>query len=107
MSIYLFGPLIKQRREELGYTQEDLADGICSVPTLSRIENGERIPTKQHSEMLLQRLGYSDSFQAKQLFMTISLMHASFWNSMSDWQIGKTVFRSNSFCYIRQSCLLH
>ncbi len=61
MSIYLFGPLIKQRREELGYSQEDLADGICSVPTLSRIENGERLPSKQHSEMLLQRLGYSDS----------------------------------------------
>lgn len=61
MSLYLFGPLIKQRREELGYTQEDLADGICSVPTLSRIENGERLPNKGHSEMLLQRLGYSDS----------------------------------------------
>jgi transcriptional regulator with XRE-family HTH domain len=61
VSIYLFGPLIKQRREELGYSQEDLADGICSVPTLSRIENGERLPSKQHSEMLLQRLGYSDS----------------------------------------------
>ena len=61
MSIYLFGPLIKQRREELGISQEELADGICSVPTLSRIENGERMPSKQHSEMLLQRLGYSDS----------------------------------------------
>ena len=65
MSIYLFGPLIKQRREELGYTQEDLADGICSVPTLSRIENGERIPTKEHSERLLQRLGYSDIIQVQ------------------------------------------
>ena len=63
MSIYLFGPLIKQRREELGISQEELADGICSVPTLSRIENGERMPSKQHSEMLLQRLGYSDSIQ--------------------------------------------
>ena len=63
MSIYLFGPLIKKRREELGYTQEELADGICSVPTLSRIENGERIPTRHHGEMLLQRLGYSDSVQ--------------------------------------------
>ena len=60
MSIFLLGPLIKQKREELGLTQEDLADGICSVPTLSRIENGERLPNKSHSEMLLQRLGYSD-----------------------------------------------
>jgi len=61
MPIYKFGYIIKQRREELGYTQEDLADGVCSVPTLSRIENGERLPTKDHFEMLLQRLGYSES----------------------------------------------
>lgn len=61
MPIYKFGYIIKQRREDLGYTQEELADGICSVPTLSRIENGERLPTKDHFEMLLQRLGYSES----------------------------------------------
>ena len=45
----------------MGLTQEDLADGICSVPTLSRIENGERMPSKENYEMLLQRLGYSDT----------------------------------------------
>ena len=61
MPIFQFGILIKRKREELGYTQEDLADGICSVPTLSRIENGERMPTKEHFEMLVQRLGYSDA----------------------------------------------
>lgn len=61
MPIYPYGAMIRQRREELGYTQEELADGICSVPTLSRIENGERLPTKEHSEMLLQRLGYADA----------------------------------------------
>lgn len=60
MSIFKFGPIIRKRREELGYTQEDLADGICSVTTLSRIENGERIPTQNHLEMLLQRIGYSN-----------------------------------------------
>ena len=59
MPIFQFGFMIKHRREELGYTQEDLADGICSVPTLSRIENGERMPTREHFEMLIQRLGYS------------------------------------------------
>ena len=59
MAIFPLGAIIRNRREELGLTQEDLADGVCSVPTLSRIENGERIPTKNHLEMLLQRLGYS------------------------------------------------
>ena len=61
MPIYKFGYLIKGKREELGYTQEELADGICSVTTLSRIENGERMPTKDHFTLLLQRLGYSDA----------------------------------------------
>ena len=61
MPIYPYGAMIRQRREELGYTQEELADGICAVPTLSRIENGERLPTKEHSEMLLPRLGYADA----------------------------------------------
>lgn len=61
MAIFQLGYIIKQRREELGLTQEDLADGICSVPTLSRIENGERLPTQNHFEMLLQRLGYSST----------------------------------------------
>lgn len=61
MPIYKFGYVVKSRREALGYTQEELADGICSVPTLSRIENGERMPSKGHYEMLLQRLGYSDT----------------------------------------------
>lgn len=61
MPIYKFGYLVKAKREELGYTQEELADGICSVTTLSRIENGERMPTKDHFILLLQRLGYSDA----------------------------------------------
>ncbi len=59
MAVFQLGPVIRFRREELGLSQEDLADGVCSVPTLSRIENGERMPTKNHMEILLQRLGYS------------------------------------------------
>lgn len=59
MAFLQLGSIIKWRREELHYSQEELADGICSVPTLSRIENGERLPTKNHFEMLMQRLGYS------------------------------------------------
>lgn len=59
MAVFQIGTIIKNRREESGLSQEALADGICSVPTLSRIENGERMPTKNHFEMLMQRLGYS------------------------------------------------
>lgn len=73
MAVFQLGPILKARREELGLSQEDLADGICAVPTLSRIENGERLPTKNHFEMLMQRLGYSamsmDFFTDKQDFL--------------------------------------
>ena len=73
MAVFQLGPILKARREELGLSQEDLADGICAVPTLSRIENGERMPTKNHFEMLMQRLGYSamsmDFFTDKQDFI--------------------------------------
>ncbi len=60
MAISQIGMIIRRRRTELKLSQEDLADGICAVTTLSRIENGERMPTQNHLEMLLQRIGYSD-----------------------------------------------
>ena len=77
MAVFQLGPILKARREALGLSQEDLADGICAVPTLSRIENGERMPTKNHFEMLMQRLGYSamsmDFFTDKQDFLIYEL----------------------------------
>ena len=77
MAVFQLGPIIRNRRMELGFSQEDLADGICSVPTLSRIENGERMPTKNHFEMLMQRLGYSamspDYFTDKRDFIVYEL----------------------------------
>lgn len=60
MAVFWFGELIRARRESLGISQEELAEGICSVPTISRIENGTRMPTVSHAELLLQRLGLSD-----------------------------------------------
>lgn len=61
MSKYQIGNFIKMKREELGLTQEELADGIISVASLSRIENGGRTPRKENLQSILQRLGYSDS----------------------------------------------
>lgn len=61
MPLFNIGNLIKHRREELGITQEELSEGICSVPTLSRIENGIHPPTRNHAQALLQRLGYSNA----------------------------------------------
>lgn len=60
MSVIEYGKIIKARREELGLRQEELAMGICSLSTLSRIESGGRVPQKETLERLLQRLGLSE-----------------------------------------------
>lgn len=51
------GEAIRQRRVELGLTQEELCFGICEAPTLSRIETGKKTPTPTKLKALLQRLG--------------------------------------------------
>ena len=61
MALYNIGNFIKQRREELGITQNELAEGLCSLPTLSRIESGSHVPHGNTLRSLLQRLGYSDA----------------------------------------------
>lgn len=66
MALYNIGNFIRRKREELGITQEELSEGICSVTTLSRLENGEQTPRSSNVKALLQRLGYSGAlfFQA-------------------------------------------
>ena len=39
MANYKAGDVIRLTRNAVGMTQEELSDGICSVETLSRIEN--------------------------------------------------------------------
>jgi len=52
--------MLKNKRIELGYTQEKLSEGICDTVTLSRIENGRQIPSKRLISALMQRLGMPD-----------------------------------------------
>ncbi len=59
MGIYLEGEVIRRTRESLGITQEELCDGICSVETLSRIENGKNMPSRANFEALMGRMGKS------------------------------------------------
>lgn len=40
-----FGELLKEIRNSRGLTQEQLAENICSVRQLSRIESGENEPS--------------------------------------------------------------
>ncbi|MCL2245260.1 MAG: helix-turn-helix transcriptional regulator [Treponema sp.] len=59
MPLLNIGTLIKKLRIQQGMTQEDLAYPIIEQSTLSRIENGQTMPNKSTTEMLLERLGYN------------------------------------------------
>lgn len=52
-----FGPIIKYYRLKSGITQAELADGICSIPHLSKIENNAYSVNKETAAMLMERLG--------------------------------------------------
>lgn len=60
MKEYRIGEIIRQRRIELGLTQEELCEGVCETSTMSRIENGKQAPSKTKLNVLMQRLGLPD-----------------------------------------------
>lgn len=57
MRILVAGEMLREKRMELGKTQEDVCGGLCSPVTMSRIESGTQNPSKTTLTALLQRLG--------------------------------------------------
>ncbi|WP_191013556.1 helix-turn-helix domain-containing protein [Treponema zioleckii] len=57
MPQYSVGQSIKSARERKRISQSILCDGICSIATLSKIENGLQNPSATVMEALLERLG--------------------------------------------------
>lgn len=55
------GLYIHAMREAKGYTMEEISHGICSLPTLSRIEAGERVVDYIMIEALLERMKVNKS----------------------------------------------
>ncbi len=57
MGRYRLGDIVRMTRKSLSITQEQLSESICSVETLSRIENGSQNPTRDTYELLMVRMG--------------------------------------------------
>ncbi|BCN28841.1 helix-turn-helix domain-containing protein [Anaeromicropila herbilytica] len=57
MNTFKVGDVIRKTRLGLKITQEQLSDGICSVGSLSKIENNLQVPTKANFDALMQRMG--------------------------------------------------
>ena len=62
MRVSYIGDYIRGRRMALGYTQEQLCEGICEPVTISRIENGRQLPSRNIISALLQRLGLNGDY---------------------------------------------
>lgn len=101
---------IRERRQLLGLTQKQLAEGICDAGTLSRIERGAHSPQPRTKEMLLKKLnitvlkydernvtrGYTDDRQ------TAALRHndqtAKLWQLLEDCVGDRT--QLTAYCYL-------
>ncbi len=57
MANYNAGDIIRLMRTATGISQEELSDGICSVQTLSRIENGKHKVKQSTYALLMARMG--------------------------------------------------
>ena len=53
------GEIIRVNRNEFGYSQEELCFGICTPSNLSKIENGEQVPSRATFNALMERMGLS------------------------------------------------
>ena len=60
MKVIDIGELIKSERKKKGMTQADLAFDLCTIATLSRIENGLHLPKSDVLFGLLERLEISE-----------------------------------------------
>lgn len=51
------GEIIRSLRKQANLSQEELAEGICSTVSISRIENGMQMPSSTVLEAILSKLG--------------------------------------------------
>lgn len=56
MVFYRLGDVIRELRDRLHMTQEELAAGICSVSSIAKIEKGRQMPSGHVAEAIFRRL---------------------------------------------------
>lgn len=61
MNHYNIGSMLCELRTKKKFSQKQLAEGICSVTYISKIENGKKIPSEDITVKLFSRLGVNPS----------------------------------------------
>lgn len=58
----IIGNVVRKCRLGKGITQEKLCEGVCSISTLSRIENGTHNPSRKVFTLLIEKMGEEGVF---------------------------------------------
>ena len=114
MGTNTLGEIIYTLRKRAGLTQEALAEGICSPVSVSRIENGNQMPSSKVLEQLLERLGtgtyqlcnvYYESEQQASLRRSLDEIEAQI--SSGDLKSARTALRELSAKKMDPASLQH
>ena len=104
MIYYRLGDVIRELRDRLHMTQEELAAGICSVSSIAKIEKGSQMPSGHVAEALLRRLKDSGCFFTG-FFQAQELQELKSWEHMlaRAKSSGKreSLFENQFYAYVR------
>lgn len=104
MQELFLGEAMKQRRLELGLTQEQLCEGICEPMTISRLENGKQTPSRRNLNALLGRLSMpTDRYYA--LLSQKEEEVEALWNQITICNVKFTQAAAENRPAIRNECL--
>lgn len=104
MVFYRLGDVIRELRDRLHMTQEELAAGICSVSSIAKIEKGSQMPSGRVAEALLRRLKDSGCFftgfvQPEELLELKNWEHVR--RSAESAGKRKSLFEEQFYAYVR------
>ena len=87
-----YGMMIFHHRKKLGWTQEKLCEGICSVSHLSKIENGTKEAGIETIELLLKKMRVE--IDANDSIDEVTGQLKRLWNSIerADYDSSKILF---------------
>lgn len=93
MKEVVFGEEIRRLRKAKGWSQEKLADGICSASTLSRIENGCQVPSRRVFRSLMEHLEGPGIFSYAQFLSSsdykLEIIQEELLEAMEGWQVER------------------
>ena len=106
MVYYRLGDVIRELRDRLHMTQEELASGICSVSSIAKIEKGRQMPSGHVAEAIFRRLKDSGCFFTG-FALTEELLAMKSWERVltlaKENRTSGSLFEEQFYAYVRVS----